>query len=204
VQEPELEFQRAKLAFEAELQGAPLDWTIVRPTAYFKSLSGQIDRVKAGRPFLVFGDGKLTACKPISDGDLARFIVQSLTDPAASRRILPIGGPGPAITPLDQAAMLSDLLGRKVPVRRVPVAMMTGIVGVLATLGLASQRMADKAEFARIGRFYATRSMLVRDPSRGAYEAAATPEFGTETLRDHYATRLTGELSDDRGAHAVF
>ena len=37
VQKPLLEFQRAKLAFEAELQAAPLDWTIVRPTAFFKS-----------------------------------------------------------------------------------------------------------------------------------------------------------------------
>ena len=33
VQKPLLDFQRAKLAFEAELQAAPVDWTIVRPTA---------------------------------------------------------------------------------------------------------------------------------------------------------------------------
>ena len=47
-----------------------LTYSIVRPTALFKSLSGQVDRVKRGRPFLVFGDGALTACKPISDDDL--------------------------------------------------------------------------------------------------------------------------------------
>ena len=43
----------------------------MRPTAFFKSLSGQVERVRGGRPFLLFGDGTLTACKPISDADLA-------------------------------------------------------------------------------------------------------------------------------------
>ena len=113
VQKPLLEFQRAKLAFEAELQAAPLTWSIVRPTAYFKSLSGQVKRVEEGRSFLVFGDGTLTACKPISDRDLGRFLTSCLTDPALQNRILPIGGPGPAITPLDQVAMLERLTGSR-------------------------------------------------------------------------------------------
>ena len=64
----------AKLAFEAELRASGLVWSIVRPTAFFKSLSGQVARVQAGKPFLVFGDGRLTACKPISDPDLGVFI----------------------------------------------------------------------------------------------------------------------------------
>ena len=63
VQKPILAFQHAKLAFENELAGSGLDYSIVRPTAYFKSLSGQIERLQRGRPFLVFGDGRLTACK---------------------------------------------------------------------------------------------------------------------------------------------
>ena len=117
VQKPRLEFQRAKLAFEADLRAAPLDWSIVRPTAYFKSLSGQVARVQAGRPYLVFGDGRLTACKPISDRDLGRYLAQCLTDPDKRKRVLPIGGPGPAITNLDQARMLERLLDRPVPVR---------------------------------------------------------------------------------------
>ena len=33
-----------------------LTYSIVRPTAFFKSLSGQVDRVRQGKPFLVFGD----------------------------------------------------------------------------------------------------------------------------------------------------
>lgn len=204
VQKPLLAFQQAKLAFEAELQAAPMIWSIVRPTAFFKSLSGQVARVQAGRPFLVFGDGQGTACKPISDADLGRYLVRCLHDPALERRVLPIGGPGPAITPRDQVAMLERLLARPVPVRQVPLALMDGIVGVLSVLGRLSSRAAEKAELARIGRYYATESMLVWDPVAGRYDADATPEFGSDRLEDHYAALLRGEVADDRGAHAVF
>jgi divinyl chlorophyllide a 8-vinyl-reductase len=64
--------------------------------------------------------------------------------------------------------------------------------------------MADKAEFARIGRYYATESMLVLDPRTGRYDADATPETGNETLPDFYRRLAAGEASVDLGAHAVF
>ena len=204
VQRPLLEFQRAKLAFEAELQAEAIKWSIVRPTAFFKSLSGQVARVKAGKPFLVFGDGRLTACTPISDADLGRYLVACLTDPALENRILPIGGPGPAITPLDQAQMLERLTGQPVRLKRVPVALMDAIIAVLSALGRLSPKLAEKANLARIGRYYATESMLVLNPATGQYEADATPEFGTDRLADHYAAMLNGTARDDRGAHKVF
>ncbi len=202
VQKPLLEFQRAKLAFEAELMASGLAWSIVRATAYFKSLSGQVARVQGGKPFLVFGDGRLTACKPISDADLARYLALCLTDPALQNRVLPVGGPGPAITPLDQVAMLERLLNRTVKVKRVPVALMDAIIAGLSLGGRLSARWRAKAELARIGRYYATESMLVWDGVR--YSAEATPEFGTDRLEDHYAAILRGEVLDDRGAHKVF
>ena len=204
VQRPMLEFQRAKLAFEAELQAAPIGWTIVRPTAFFKSLSGQVPRVQQGRPFLVFGDGRLTACKPISDADLGRFLALTLTDPTKRNRILPIGGPGPAITPLDQAAMLERLTGQPVRIKRVPVALMHGIVGILTALCTLSPKLKAKAQLAKIGRYYATQPMLLWNPASQTFDADATPEFGTDRLEDHYAAMLRGEVADDRGAHAIF
>jgi divinyl chlorophyllide a 8-vinyl-reductase len=204
VQRPLLEFQRAKLAFEAELQAEAIKWSIVRPTAFFKSLSGQVGRVQAGSPFLVFGDGRLTACAPISDADLGRYLTACLTDPALENRILPIGGPGPAITPLDQAQMLERLTGQPVRLKRVPVALMDAIIAVLSALGRLSPKLAEKANLARIGRYYATESMLVLNPATGQYEADATPEFGTDRLADHYAAMLNGTARDDRGAHKVF
>ena len=204
VQKPLLEFQRAKLAFEQALQGSGLDWSIVRPTAFFKSLSGQVARVQAGKPFLLFGDGRLTACKPISDRDLARYLVGCIDAPERKGRILPIGGPGPALTPRAQGELLFEILGQPPRFRHVPVALMDGIVGMLGLLGRVNARMADKVEFARTGRYYATESMLVWDPDSGRYDADATPEFGEDTLRDHYTRMIRGEVAHDLGAHAVF
>lgn len=204
VQKPKLAFQQAKRAFEAELMASGLRWSIVRPTAFFKSLSGQLARVQAGKPFLVFGDGRLTACKPISDRDLADYLVGCLDDPARHDRILPIGGPGPAITPRDQAAMLSQLLGRELRVRSVPVRLLDTIAATLALAGRVWPRLRAKAELARIGRYYATESMLVWDATRGAYDADATPSWGQDTLREHCAAMLRGEIADERREHAVF
>jgi divinyl chlorophyllide a 8-vinyl-reductase len=204
VQKPELAFQQAKLEFEAELQASGLDWSIVRPTAFFKSLSGQLERVRKGKPFLLFGNGELTACKAIGDADLARYLVMCLEKPAMRNHILPVGGPGPALTPRQQGELLFAALGRTPRFKQVPVGLMTAIVTALSVAGKVSRRLHEKAEFARIGRYYATQSMLVWDDARGRYDADATPEFGTETLADHYRKLVSGEIADDRGAHAVF
>ncbi|UIP07822.1 NAD(P)H-binding protein [Erythrobacter sp. SDW2] len=191
VQRPLLAFQHAKLAFEQELRASGLTWTIVRPTAFFKSLSGQVARVAAGKPFLLFGNGELTRCKPISDGDLARYIVACLGDPARHNRVLPIGGPGPAISPREQGAMLFELTGKPPRYRSVPVGVFTVAATVLGALGKLSHWAAEKAEYARIARYYATQSMLVLDPASGEYSESATPETGSETLREHYAGILS-------------
>jgi divinyl chlorophyllide a 8-vinyl-reductase len=204
VQRPQLAFQHAKLAFEQALIASGLRYSIVRPTAYFKSLSGQVARVRAGKPFVVFGDGALTACTPISDADLATYLITCVDDPRRWDRILPIGGPGPALTPRQQGELLFALTGRPVRFTHVPVALMDVIVSVLSAFARVIPPLRAKAEFARIGRYYATESMLVWDAARGRYDAAATPSFGTTTLGEHYAQLLRGETTDDRGAHAVF
>jgi divinyl chlorophyllide a 8-vinyl-reductase len=204
VQKPLLAFQQAKLAFEKALMASGLTYSIVRPTAFFKSLSGQVDRVKQGKPFLVFGDGELTACKPISDADLGRYLAECLNDESRFNRILPIGGPGEAITPKQQGEKLFALLGRVPRFQHVPLALLDSIVFVLSTLGRVFPPLAVKAELARIGRYYASESMLVLDPETGRYDADATPSTGTETLFDFYAGLIKGEVSIERGDHAVF
>lgn len=204
VQKPRLAFQHAKLAFEKALVESGLTYSIVRPTAYFKSLSGQLERVRQGKPFLLFGDGALTACKPISDDDLADYLAGCLDDPGRHNRILPIGGPGAPITPRRQGEALFALLGRPPRFRQVPVALLDVIIAVLGTLGHVAPALAAKAELARIGRYYATESMLVLDPVTGRYDAAATPATGSETLFDFYAGLVSGAVAPERGDHAVF
>ncbi|MEM1052287.1 MAG: NAD(P)H-binding protein [Pseudomonadota bacterium] len=190
VQRPKLAFQHAKLAFEAELVASPIAHTIVRPTAFFKSLSGQVDRVRNGKPFFLFGDGELTACKPISDADLARFIVAQVDDDRALGAILPIGGPGPAITLKRQGELLFEAAGRDPEFRHVPISLFNAAAGLFSLGTWASEWFANKAEYARIARYYATESMLLLDPETGEYSAEATPEFGSDTLADHYARLL--------------
>jgi divinyl chlorophyllide a 8-vinyl-reductase len=204
VQKPLLAFQQAKLAFEKRLIESGMAYTIVRPTAFFKSLSGQVERVKRGKPFLVFGDGRLTACKPISDGDLAEYLVDCLEDEGRRNRILPIGGPGAAVTPREQGEHLFALLGRTPRFREVPIAVLDGAIGLLGVLGRVVPVLADKAELARIGRYYATQSMLVLNPQTDRYDAAATPSTGTETLLDFYTHLVNGAPIPERGDHAVF
>ncbi|MDA0819408.1 MAG: NAD(P)H-binding protein [Proteobacteria bacterium] len=187
VQKPKLAFQHAKLAFEKELSEGGMTYSIVRPTAFFKSLSGQVERVRSGKPYLLFGNGELTRCKPISDSDLARYIVGCIYDDQRHNRLLPIGGPGPAITPLEQGEELFRLTGRKPRYLRMPVGLMNAVVGVLGLVGLISKRAAARAEYAKIGRYYATESMLVWDEKTEWYDEAATAQFGRETLFDYYA-----------------
>ncbi len=204
VQKPILAFQHAKLAFERELIASGLDYTIVRPTAFFKSLSGQIDRVKRGKPFLVFGNGQLTACKPISDDELGNYLADCLDNEDRRNRVLPIGGPGEAITPRAQGERLFALLGREPRFTHVPVVMLDVIIAILATLGRLVPALAAKAELARIGRYYATESMLVLDQATGRYDASVTPSTGSETLFDYYARLVRGDVIAERGDHAVF
>ncbi|MEL7486844.1 MAG: NAD(P)H-binding protein [Pseudomonadota bacterium] len=204
VQKPKLEFQKAKLAFERELIASGLDYSIVRPTAFFKSLSGQIDRVKAGKPFLIFGDGTLTKTKPISDDDLATFLADCLDDPERRNKILPIGGPGPAFTPKEQGEALFAALGREVKFQRVPPAMFDVAAGVLGALGVLIPPLKDKAEYARIAKYYATESMLVWDEAAEEYDEAATPSAGENTLFDHHTLILRDDDDANRRDHAIF
>jgi divinyl chlorophyllide a 8-vinyl-reductase len=204
VQKPVLAFQQAKLAFETALIGSGLTYSIIRPTAFFKSLSGQVNRVRAGEPFLVFGDGAITACKPIGDNDLAQYIADCLNDESRHDRVLPIGGPGDAITPRQQGEHLFRILGRRPRFKHVPVRLLDPIVWGLSILGRVTPVLAEKAELARIGRYYATESMLVLNPATGRYDAAATPSIGTETLFDFYMRLIAGEASIERGDHAIF
>ena len=64
---------------------------------------------------------------------------------------------------------------------------------------------ATQAEFARIGRYYATESMLVWDQATQAYDADATPSYGSETLGAFYTRVLRDGLAgQELGQHKLF
>jgi divinyl chlorophyllide a 8-vinyl-reductase len=86
----------------------------------------------------------------------------------------------------------------------VPVALLDTALVVLGVLGRVLPSVAAKAELARIGRYYATESMLLLDPLTGRYDAEATPSTGTQTLGAHYRDLISGAAATERGDHAVF
>ncbi len=205
VQKPILAFQRAKLKFEKELIESGLTYSIVRPTAFFKSIAGQVESVKKGKPFVMFGDGELTSCKPISEADLARFMADCLEDPAKQNKILPVGGPGKAISVREQAEMLFELLEKEPKFKRMPIRMFDVIIPVLSLLAKIFPKLEDKAEFARIGKYYCSESMLVLNPETGKYDPDATPSYGSDTLRDFYGRVIKeGLKGQELGEHAMF
>lgn len=65
----------------------------------------------------------------------------------------------------------------------------------------------DAAELGRIGKYYATESMLVWDDKQQQYLADATPSYGRETLEQFYRRAVldpNGMKGQDLGDARVF
>lgn len=108
---PILQFQKAKLKFEADLANQDsMTYTIVRPTAFFKSVSGQLEVIQQGAPFVMFGDGEVTRCNPIAEADLAQYLMDSVVDKSRLNKNIDLGGPDEPLTMLKQGEV-SDYLG---------------------------------------------------------------------------------------------
>jgi len=205
VQKPLLTFQAAKLKFEEELMASGLTYSIVRPTAFFKSLGGQVKSVQGGGPYVMFGDGQLAACKPISERDLASYMAECIEKPELQNKVLPIGGPGEAMTALQQGELLFKLAKLEPKFVKVPIEVMSGVIGILDFLTGFFPSFKDAAEFGKIGRYYAAESMLVLNEETGEYDASMTPGYGEDTLEAFFQKCLTeGMEGQDLGDASVF
>ena len=205
IQKPKLAFQRAKLRFNSELVASGLRYSIVLPTAFFKSLSGQVNRIKNGKSFLVFGNGKRTSSLPISEIDLAKYIVNCIESEESWNKSLPVGGPGPAVTPLDQAKMLFEIFDKPKKIKHVSPRFFDFAIILLFPVSLFSQKIKDKLELIKIGKYYAEESMLFYDADADAYDASKTPQFGENLLYEYYCSlRDEPEKIPDMGSQKLF
>ena len=97
-----LKLQQAKLEFENRLaEQSEMTYSIVRPTAFFKSVSGQYESILQGNSYVLFGDGAATQCNPIAEEDLATFMCDSALEEYKEHRwgkILNVGGPDGPLT----------------------------------------------------------------------------------------------------------
>ncbi len=84
------------------------------------------------------------------------------------------------------------------------MALLDAIITVLGTLGRWLPALAAKAELARIGRYYATESMLVLDPATGRYDAMPRPRRARTRCSPITRRVVRGEAVAERGDHAVF
>jgi divinyl chlorophyllide a 8-vinyl-reductase len=101
VRKPLLQFQLAKLKFEEALQEqTDMTWSIVRPTAFFKSVSGQMERLREGKPFLMFQD--TTRCNPIAESDLATYLIDCISHETRRNKVINLGGPDQAMAKIEQ------------------------------------------------------------------------------------------------------
>lgn len=193
VAKPDLSFQTAKLKTEAALAAQDdVTYSIVRPTAFFKSLSGQVEILKGGGPFVYFdlGGDRSATCNPISEADLAMAIVDCAADPARSSKggepIWNVGGPDAGISMKEQGELIATAIAevsgedRKEPwLLPVPIAVFDAIVGAIKWVYdlTGKQGVKDAWELGQIGRYYAVEDMLTTEP----YE-----KYGKMTLKDHY------------------
>jgi divinyl chlorophyllide a 8-vinyl-reductase len=96
------------------------------------------------------------------------------------------------------------MLGKEPRYKSVPEGFLDVIIGVLNLVGKLVPVVADKAELARIGRYYATESMLVWNAQSNRYDAELTPSHGAQTLFASYEMWMNGQDVPDLGEHAVF
>ena len=186
VQKPRLAFQFEKLAFEKELKKSGLNFSIIRPTAYFKSLSGQIENIKKGKPYVYFGNGELTQCNPISENDLSLFILSCVTDKNKWRKILPIGGPNQSLTPKNVGEMLFEVFEVTPKYKSFPTKLLDAIRLLLLIAAPFSSWAKSKSELIKIAKYYATESMLIWDENKLCYDPLKTPSTGEDTLEQYF------------------
>ena len=186
VQKPRLAFQFEKLAFEEKLKKSGLNFSIVRPTAYFKSLSGQVENIKKGKPYVYFGDGQITQCNPISEKDLSLYILSCINDKTKWQKILPIGGPKQSLTPKDIGKILFEIFEVSPKYKSFPTKILDAIRLLLLIISPFSNWAKNKSELIKIAKYYATESMLIWDEKKKCYDANMTPSTGKDTLRDYF------------------
>jgi len=178
---PLLQLQQAKLKLEAKIQEqSQLTYSIVRPTAFFKSVSGQLEAIQGGNPYVLFGDGAVTRCNPIAECELAEFMLDSLTNQDKQNKILNVGGPDQPLTNKMLGMMMFKAIGNPEP-RFVyaPTWIFDYIINALQFLATLtkSQALEDAAETGRIGKYYAVEDMLTTDPAE---------KYGRITMQEHY------------------
>ena len=186
VRKPDLPLQLAKLKMEDELMRSGIDYTIVRPTAYFWVFDSQARMIAKGKPAYLIGSGAQAVHNPISREDLATFMVDSITNEERRDRVFVIGGPevpDNIISYRDALGMVFQALGQEPRFVRIPDWAMRALIRVTRFIGLASRRAAVFSGFLNVVYYYMVNDMRA-------------PGYGSMTFREHVLEQVR-ELRGD-------
>lgn len=175
VRKPELPLQLAKLKMEDELMRSGIDYTIVRPTAYFWVFDSQTRRIAQGKPGFVIGTGDQARHNPIAKEDLAEFMVSSIGNSERRNRIFILGGPEVpenVLTHRESLLMIFEALGREPRIISVPDWLFRALMRTTWFIGLFTRRVAVFSAFLNVVYYYMVNDMRA-------------PGYGSVTLRQY-------------------
>jgi NADH dehydrogenase len=110
---------KAKRRTEERLRASGMAYTILRPTFFMDIwLSPLLGFDHADQKARILGDGK-QRISYIAAGDVARFAVACVNNPAAHDRMIELGGPH-ALTPLEAVKIFEKLSGKPYELEFVP------------------------------------------------------------------------------------
>jgi len=113
--------RNAKRFVEKNLKDSGLTYTILRPSCFTEVwLSPAVGFDAANAKATIYGSGT-TPISWISFLDVAKFAVESLTNPAAVNATLELGGPEP-LSPLQVVQIFEKVIGKTFEVQHVPEA----------------------------------------------------------------------------------
>lgn len=177
VRKPDLPLQLAKLKMEDALMRSGIDYTIVRPTAYFWVFDGQAKNIRNGKLGFLIGTGNQACHNPIAKEDLAEFIVGCIGSSEHINRIHIIGGPEVPeniITSRDALMMIFESMGKEPKLVSIPGWLPLVVIRITGLLGPLSRKIGVFSEFLKIVNYYLNNDMRA-------------PGYGSITIKQHLA-----------------
>ena len=186
VRKPDLPLQLAKLKMEDALIRSGVNYTIVRPTAYFWVFISQARMIANGKPGYLIGKGDQACHNPIAKEDLAEFMVGSIDSSERKNRIFIIGGQEAAdniITYKDALMMIFESMGKEPRLVNIPGWSVNAVIRISGFIGHFSRKIGIFSEFLKIIKYYTEHDMRAQG-------------YGSITFKQHLmdtARRLPAE-----------
>ena len=175
VRKPDLPLQLGKLKMEDALIRSGIDYTIIRPTAYFWVFDAQTRMIENGKPGFLIGTGDQACHNPIAKEDLAEFMVGCIGSSEHQNRIFIIGGPeipDNIVTYRDSLMMIFESMGKEPKLVSIPGWLLTAVIRITGFIRLFFRKIGVFSEFLKIVYYYLENDMRA-------------PGYGSITLKQH-------------------